>query len=132
MCAMLGMSDVGFGMGWAERPAHALPTAPNPAKARDVLATLVEERADSADCFRWHSQLRYYANEATKECQARHWHGIGRGTRSGVGLRSGARTATLLPSNAFFSFPLRSTFAMPRFHTATNTWATAAAYASPP
>ena len=36
--------------------------------ARDVLATLVEERGSSADCFRWASQLRYYASVATGDC----------------------------------------------------------------
>ena len=37
--------------------------------SRDVVARLMEERVESASCFQWQSQLRYYQNEKTKECQ---------------------------------------------------------------
>ena len=37
--------------------------------SRDVVSRLMEERVESASCFQWQSQLRYYQNEKTKECQ---------------------------------------------------------------
>ena len=37
--------------------------------ARDVVQRLLDDRVESAQCFQWHSQLRYYQNEKTKECQ---------------------------------------------------------------
>ena len=37
--------------------------------ARDVLASLVEERGSTADCFRWASQLRYYSSASSGDCQ---------------------------------------------------------------
>ena len=39
--------------------------------ARDVVQRLIDERVDSAQCFQWQSQLRYFQNEKTKECQVR-------------------------------------------------------------
>ena len=39
--------------------------------SRDVVARLMEERVESASCFQWQSQLRYYQHEKTKECQVR-------------------------------------------------------------
>ena len=39
--------------------------------SRDVVARLMDERVESASCFQWQSQLRYYQNEKTKECQVR-------------------------------------------------------------
>ena len=44
--------------------------------ARDVVQRLIDERVENAQCFQWSSQLRYYQNEKTKECQvcqARAW-----------------------------------------------------------
>jgi len=38
--------------------------------ARDVVAGLAAERADSPDCFAWASQLRYYAHPTTQACVA--------------------------------------------------------------
>lgn len=37
--------------------------------ARDVVQRLIDERVDNASCFQWQSQLRYYQNEKSKECQ---------------------------------------------------------------
>ena len=37
--------------------------------ARDVVQRLMDERVESASCFQWQSQLRYYQNEKTKEAQ---------------------------------------------------------------
>ncbi len=37
--------------------------------SRDVVSRLMDERVESASCFQWQSQLRYYQNEKTKECQ---------------------------------------------------------------
>lgn len=39
--------------------------------ARDVVGRLIEERVEDGTCFQWQSQLRYYQNERTKECQVR-------------------------------------------------------------
>ena len=39
--------------------------------ARDVVQRLIDERVESVTCFQWQSQLRYYQNEKTKECQVR-------------------------------------------------------------
>ena len=39
--------------------------------ARDVVQRLIDDRVDSGQCFQWQSQLRYYQNEKTKECQVR-------------------------------------------------------------
>ena len=37
--------------------------------ARDVVQRLIDERVENGQCFQWQSQLRYYQNEKTKECQ---------------------------------------------------------------
>jgi dynein heavy chain len=43
--------------------------------ARDVVQRLIDDRVDNGQCFQWQSQLRYYQNEKTKECQVRGWMG---------------------------------------------------------
>lgn len=37
--------------------------------ARDVVQRLLADRVEGAACFQWQSQLRYYQNEKTLECQ---------------------------------------------------------------
>lgn len=37
--------------------------------ARDVVQRLIDERVENGQCFQWQSQLRYYQNEKTRECQ---------------------------------------------------------------
>ena len=37
--------------------------------ARDVVQRLIDERVESGTCFQWQSQLRYFMNEKTRECQ---------------------------------------------------------------
>ncbi|KAL6747291.1 flagellar outer dynein arm heavy chain beta [Haematococcus lacustris] len=37
--------------------------------ARDVVQRLIDERVEDGMCFQWQSQLRYYQNEKTKNCQ---------------------------------------------------------------
>lgn len=39
--------------------------------ARDIVAKLVEDKADSLEGFSWLSQLRYYWDSAKRECYAR-------------------------------------------------------------
>lgn len=113
----MGVPESLHGEGLGCQPAPACwPPAPGPLCCTRPLQRLIDERVENGQCFQWQSQLRYYQNEKTKECQ------VGRGAGWVVGMGVAVQGARLAAACIAARRPTRGMSLKPGSHTISPTF----------